>query len=110
MIADLMTRACTIVKVGDAAPDRRNDPTEDPVEHDTVCELQQIVGQGLDYNTQGEVRQSTWRLYLPATEATLEWHDRVRVGGVEYEVIGPPSSVYGVGPTHHVEAIVRRTS
>lgn len=48
-----------------------------------------------------------YRIVLPS-HSSVTAHDRVRINGAEYEVVGQPMPIFMNGRTHHYEFIVER--
>lgn len=111
-IASPLTRPCTILRLtldGDEENDYGDPIAGEPVEIETVCELQQRDRDEGD--RQGELSDTLWNLYLPAG-TVLGSADTVVVDGDTYELVGDPWPAWDrvVGAIDHVEATVRRTA
>lgn len=109
MIADLLTRPCTIYQVDDGLADEYGNPELEPDSGTTtVCELQQERGFEADETV---VSVTRWRLFLPP-DAVLAGRDYVVIDGDTYTMVSDPWVVRNprTGVNHHVECVVRRAS
>lgn len=85
-ITRLLNRPCTIVnhdKTGEE--DKYGDPITEPIEIQTVCELQQRDRDEHD----DAIADSSWLLVLPAG-TDVRSTSSVKVDGVTYELVGEP--------------------
>jgi hypothetical protein len=111
MIDELMNRACTLV-LNDSTGVIDDDGEEviNVTAVETTCELQQQ--QRDEQDDQGELGETTWRLFLPATPVTqqLRSADRAVIDGQVFEFIGDPWAARNprTVAVSHVEATVRR--
>ncbi len=107
--ARLMTNTATITHVAPnpANPDEYGNPGETTTTSSALCELQQKERDEEENDT--AVQGETWNLFL-VPSATIDGGDRVAVGGVTYEVVGPPWRARHPrsGAITHIEATVRR--
>lgn len=113
MLSDLMTRPCTLVmRDSTGTIDDDGEEVVTTTEVETVCELQQQ--QRNEQDDQGELSETTWRLFLPHVAATqlLRGADRVVVEAQVFELIGDPWPVRHpvTGAGSHVEATARRVA
>lgn len=104
----LFTLPVTISTVTDAgADDEYGNPTETTTTTIVWGELQQQ-----SRNEEGggrHVLEGVYRLFVEPGASVVGW-DRVTIGGVDYEVDGPPWQVRNprTGTISHVEATLRR--
>jgi hypothetical protein len=104
-LQSLMDQTATVLRSPDTVSERYNDPSGGtPIEAEYPCRLEQTTSQEI---TLGRATQiSDWILFLP-WNADLKADDVVRVGGLTYEVVGPPIQARTVGRVDHVEARLR---
>jgi hypothetical protein len=96
--------------VRDGTEDAFGDPTETTLTATYRCWLAQAGADEATVNQ--DVQREDFALYLEAgASGGIDGTDRVTVGGVEYEVVGPPWSAINprTGQTTHVVATIRRT-
>lgn len=87
-ISHLLNVPCTLVSVTDAGEDDYGDPIETTVETATVC-WHERRGAGDETTGEADWQADRQDLYLHATE-DVSGLDRVVIGGVTFDVIGPP--------------------
>jgi hypothetical protein len=110
-LAQLINRPCTIVHrlPGEDRDEYGNRiPKENSV--DTVCELQQQPGASFRSESEDQVSDTRWVLFLPAgTDVAAA--DTVTIDGDGYELLGDPWPVRNprTGVPSHIEAPVKRT-
>jgi hypothetical protein len=110
-LAQMINRPCVLVKRVAGEKDELGNETTEPVEIETVCDLQQQGASSFRSESDDEVSDTRWVLYLPAdVEAGVG--DAVRVSGDgEFEVYGEAWKVWNphTQTFSHIEAAVRRT-
>jgi hypothetical protein len=107
-LALLLTRPATLLRRSyTGAADEFGDPTYVEVTSDVVVEIQQA---GTSEALEGQVMSASYRVFLPATEATLAGWDALDVDGERYELDGDPAPQYNprLGAVSHVEALASR--
>lgn len=110
MLSQLINTPCTILSRTDGGgQDDYGNETDTTTEVETVCELQQTRRDEPD--AQGELSDTTWQLFLPAS-TEISTGDSVMVDGVVYELVGAPWPARNprTRTVSHVEATVRRTA
>jgi hypothetical protein len=108
-LAQMMNRPCILVKRIAGEKDELGDEVTEPVEIETVCDLQQQGG--FHSESDDEVSDTRWVLYLPA-DLEVGVGDAVRVeGDGEFEIYGEAWRVRNsrTRAYSHIEAAVRRT-
>ncbi|HMV75343.1 MAG TPA: hypothetical protein PKB00_12285 [Microthrixaceae bacterium] len=110
-LAGLLNQSCTITTRTDAGTkDRYGNPDLTEATTATVCYCEQRTraeaSDGL-----GEVQQEDWLVMLPAG-TTVNGHDKITVGSLVLEVVGPPWPVRNprTQSTSHVELTARRAA
>lgn len=112
-LSQLLNTPCTITRKTETEDkDAHGNPVTEPVEVETVCELQQLQQRGeQEPESMGELSDTRWLVIFPpgtviTTAAT------VTVGGQEYEMVGDPWNARNprTQTEHHVEATLRRTA
>ena len=109
-VTRLLTLTATITHVAHAgAADAYGNPTETTTTSTAAAEIQQT--QRDEHTRDANVAEETWLLVLAPT-ATIDNTDRVSVGGVSYEVIGPPWRARNprTGDVTHIEATVKKAA
>ena len=109
----LMNIACTVHTVSEGAVDEYGDPTTTSRDRSTVCWVDRRGNTGDGAETAGPAnwQTDTLDLYLPAG-TTITGDDRVTVGSLLYEVLGPPHEHLHplTGDGVYVSARIRRVS
>jgi hypothetical protein len=108
-LAQMINRPCVLVKRVAGEKDELGNETTEPVEIETVCDLQQQGG--FKSESEDEVSDTRWVLYLPA-DLEIGVGDAVRVeGDGEFEIYGEAWKVWNsrTKTLSHIEAAVRRT-
>lgn len=109
-VGALMNQACTITTRTDSATvDRYGNPTESESTATTTCHAEQRSRT----ETSGEsvVQVEEWLVMLPAG-TTIDAHDKITVGTLALEVLGPPWPVRNprTQTTSHVEVTCKRAA
>jgi hypothetical protein len=108
-LAQMINRPCVLVKRVANERDELGNETTEPVEIETVCDLQQQGG--FKSESEDEVSDTRWVLYLLA-DLEVGVGDAVRVeGDGEFEIYGEAWKVWDphTQAFSHTEAAVRRT-
>lgn len=109
MISQLLNLPVTIRIRAEDGRDVYGDPTTSTSDVVTVGYLDQRL-RSEDESDGSQTQEDRWRLMVPADTTVSGW-DQVLVGGLAYEVFGPPWPVYNprTRRVSHVEATLRRT-
>lgn len=110
-LAGLLNQSCTITTRTDAATkDRYGNPDQTEATTTTACYCEQR-SRTETKTGDGEVQQEEWLVMLPAG-TTVNGHDKITVGSLVLEVVGPPWSVRNprTQSASHVECNARRAA
>lgn len=108
-LAGLLNQSCTITTRTDAATaDRYGNPDQTEATTATVCYCEQR-SRTETKTGDGEVQQEEWLVMLPAG-TTVNGHDKITVGALVLEVVGPPWPVRNprTQSESHVECNARK--
>lgn len=107
-LANLMNQSCTVTTRTDAATtDRYGNPDRTEATTSTTCYAEQRTR--TETAGEGVVAAEDWLVLLPAG-TTVDANDRVTVGSLVLEVVGPPQPVYNprTKATSHIECTARK--
>jgi hypothetical protein len=110
-IALLMNTPAKIIVRALSSEDEYGNETSDTVEVDVLCEVQKLVRKEEEPDAQGEMSDTRWVGYFPAS-AELDTADAVRVPEVGVlEIVGAPWKVRNprTKSVHHLEVPLRQT-
>lgn len=108
-LAGLLNQSCTITTRADSATvDRYGNPAQTESTATTVCYAEQRT-RAESSDGKGEVQQEEWLVMLPAG-TTVNGHDKITVGSLVLEVVGPPWPVRNprTQSESHVECNARK--
>lgn len=107
-LAGLLNQACTITTRTDAGTkDRYGNPDITEATTTTVCYCEQR--QRSEQSGEDAVASEDWLVMLP-TGTTVDAHDKITVGSLVLEVVGPPWSARNprTQSTSHIECNARK--
>lgn len=108
-LAALINQACTITTRTEGAKDRMGDPTLTESSTAALCYCEQR--QRSETTAAGDVQTQDWLVMFPLG-TTVAGSDKVTVGSLVLEVVGPPWTVRNprLGANSHIEANARMTA
>ena len=107
-----MNTPAKIIVRSASGEDQYGNETSEPSEVEVLCEVQKVVRKEEEPDDQGEMSDTRWVGYFPAT-AELDTADAVRVPEIGVlEIVGAPWKVRSprTKTIHHLEVPLRQTS